>query len=153
MAIIIETCPKCGHDLHDVILASFPPIPKKECFNCGWSWTGEPEEVVRVPFGGNSFAMTNNTYLNDFLKMGYSEEDSNSLANLATSASILSDNTIDISEATDALIKAFKDYEYKFVKESMVDNFEQPACVNCPNNIKNGGNGICHCILGQIPIT
>lgn len=48
--IIIETCPKCGHDLHDLMLASFPPIPKKECWNCGWSWTGKREEVVRMPF-------------------------------------------------------------------------------------------------------
>lgn len=52
--IIIETCPKCGHYLHDMILASNPPIPQKKCFSCGWSWTGEPEEVVIVPFGGNS---------------------------------------------------------------------------------------------------
>lgn len=52
--IVIETCPKCGHDLMDTIIATYPPIPKKECASCGWSWTGEREEVVRVPFGGNS---------------------------------------------------------------------------------------------------
>lgn len=55
MAIIIETCPKCGHDLHDVILAVYPPIPKKKCLNCNWEWMGEPEQVLRVPFGDNSF--------------------------------------------------------------------------------------------------
>lgn len=55
MAIIIETCPKCGYDLHDLVIATNPPIPQKKCFCCGWEWTGEPEEVVRVPFGGNSF--------------------------------------------------------------------------------------------------
>ena len=27
----------------------------------------------------------------------------------------------------------------------------QPACVNCSNNPKNGGSGICNCIMGQIP--
>ena len=48
--IIIEACPKCGHDLHDVVLISYPPIPKKECYNCGWTWEGQKEEVVRVPF-------------------------------------------------------------------------------------------------------
>ena len=53
--IIIETCPKCGHDLHDLIIATNPPIPKKKCFECGWELTGEPEQVMRVPFGGNSF--------------------------------------------------------------------------------------------------
>lgn len=52
--IIVETCPKCGHDLTDVIVATYPPIPKKECWNCGWSWEGAREEIVRVPFGGNS---------------------------------------------------------------------------------------------------
>ena len=54
MAIIVETCPKCGHDLQDLVIATYPPIPKKECWNCGWSWTGEPEEVIRMPFGGNN---------------------------------------------------------------------------------------------------
>lgn len=62
MAIIIETCPKCGHDLHDLVIATNPPIPQKKCFCCGWEWTGEPEEVVRVPFGGNSFNHDNLTY-------------------------------------------------------------------------------------------
>ena len=27
------------------------------------------------------------------------------------------------------------------------------ACSSCPNNPKNGGSGICHCILGLTPIT
>jgi hypothetical protein len=53
--IIIETCPKCGHDLQDLVLATYPPIPQKKCFECGWEWTGEPEQIMRVPFGGNSF--------------------------------------------------------------------------------------------------
>ncbi len=108
MAIIIETCPKCGHDLHDVILASFPSIPKKECFNCGWSWTGEPEEVVRVPFGGNSLNVDNFKEYNT--------------------------DTYTFDELSKSLIK---------------DNFSNEACVNCPSNPKNGGSGICFCILGQ----
>lgn len=49
---IIETCPKCGYDLMNITLTSNLPIPKKECWNCGWSWTGESEEVVRIPFSG-----------------------------------------------------------------------------------------------------
>ena len=52
MAIIIETCPKCGHDLINEIICTYPPIPRKSCPSCGWSWEGELEEVVRVPFGG-----------------------------------------------------------------------------------------------------
>jgi hypothetical protein len=27
------------------------------------------------------------------------------------------------------------------------------ACTGCTNNPKNGGSGICHCILGLTPIT
>ena len=52
--IIVETCPKCGHDLQDVVVCTYPPIPRKVCWNCGWSWTGEPEKITRVPFNGNS---------------------------------------------------------------------------------------------------
>lgn len=48
--IIIETCPKCGHDLEHLVLTCNPPIPQKYCPACGWSWTGKREEVVRVPF-------------------------------------------------------------------------------------------------------
>lgn len=51
--IIIETCPKCGHDLVDSVICTNPPIPRKECHNCGWSWEGQREEVVRIPFNEN----------------------------------------------------------------------------------------------------
>ena len=27
------------------------PNPRKVCWNCGWSWTGKPEKIRRVPFG------------------------------------------------------------------------------------------------------
>ena len=49
--------------MHDIMLASNPPIPKKECFSCGWSWMGEPEEVEYRPFGGNA-VNTENSVLN-----------------------------------------------------------------------------------------
>lgn len=102
---IIETCPKCGHDLIDIMLASNPPIPKKECWNCGWSWEGEPEEIVRVPFGENSLEYDKQPSLNDYINAPYS---------LAT---------------------------------------EQSPCDSCSNNVKNGGSGICNCILGLPKIT
>ena len=54
MAIIIETCPMCGHDLSNEIICTYPPIPRKSCSHCGWSWEGEREEIIRVPFGGNA---------------------------------------------------------------------------------------------------
>lgn len=57
--IIIETCPKCGHDLQDEVICTYPPIPRKVCWNCGWNWTGEPEKITRVPFGGNTDTLIN----------------------------------------------------------------------------------------------
>ena len=107
--IIIETCPKCGHDLTDLVLACNPPIPQKKCFGCGWEWTGKQEEVIRVPFGGNSI---------DELK-----------------------------EYTVLNVSNFN------LEDSLIGSFEQSACINCTNNPKNGGSGICHCILGQMQIT
>ena len=59
--IIIETCPKCGHDLIDTMIAVCPPLPQKMCPSCGWYWEGEPDKVVRIPFGGN---MTTDTFTN-----------------------------------------------------------------------------------------
>lgn len=50
MSILVETCPKCGAVLQDIVLASYPPIPQKKCFCCGWSWTGKPEKIVYKPF-------------------------------------------------------------------------------------------------------
>ena len=90
--IIIETCPKCGHDLHDLILASNPPIPKKECFNCGWSWTGEPEQVIRVPFGGNSFCLDDKYTLNGSV---YNEVIDSCMAN-SLNANVFTANKVDL---------------------------------------------------------
>lgn len=101
--IIIETCPRCGHDLRDTMIDTFPPIPRKDCPNCGWFWEGEPEQVTRVPFGGNSYQPSSNDYiLERYMPMQPSDA--------------ASDNS---------------------------------PCKHCSNNPRNGGSGICHCILGQ----
>lgn len=102
---IIETCPECGHDLVGIELMSYPPIPQKKCLHCGWSWTGEPEEVVRVPFGGHNPNITKQPSLNDYINTPYTL------------------------------------------------NAEQSPCDNCSNNVKNGGSGICNCILGLPKVT
>lgn len=116
--MIIETCPKCGYDLVNINLASIPPIPKKECWSCGWSWIGEPEEVVRVPFGGNSLEMArDNSYLNDFLKMGYSEEESKTLANLAVNSAISYDGVIDIEEAKNSIVNTLNCVDIEKLKD------------------------------------
>lgn len=59
--IIVETCPRCGHELINTAIAVRPRVPQKLCMNCGWNWIGEPEEVRYVPFGGNSSACAVNT--------------------------------------------------------------------------------------------
>jgi len=48
--VIVETCPVCGGDLQNLEIATYPPIPVKECYKCGWRWEGKREDVVRVPF-------------------------------------------------------------------------------------------------------
>lgn len=117
MAIIIETCPKCGHDLTDLVICTYPPIPQKKCFNCGWSWKCEREEVIRVPFGGNSLEMaSDNSYLNDFLKMGYSEEDSKTLADLAVNSAVSYNGVLDITEAANSLITTINNVEVEKLK-------------------------------------
>lgn len=112
--IVVETCPKCGHDLRDEVICTYPPIPRKVCWNCGWSWTGEPEKITRVPFGGNTDTLTDKD--NTSISWNGSSTDWDS-TNLETSSTITA--------------------------------FGTKACENCPNNPKNGGDGICFCILGQ----
>lgn len=51
----IETCPICGGDLMNFEIATYPPIPAKQCNRCGWRWEGEREQIVRVPFAGGGF--------------------------------------------------------------------------------------------------
>ena len=51
--IIIETCPKCGQDLVTSVICANPPFPRKVCLECGWSWEGQREQIIRVPFNEN----------------------------------------------------------------------------------------------------
>lgn len=168
MAIIIETCPKCGHDLIDEVICTYPPIPRKGCPSCGWSWEGEPEEVVRVPFGGNSFypdnkyTLVGSTYDNELINSDCTEV----FDNLATTVSNYYGNSISATEVMEAFAKTVEEYSNKLsasleeyndnlIRHDLIKEFEikQSACENCSNNPKNGGSGICHCILGQIQVT
>ena len=134
MAIIIETCPICGHDLMNEIICTYPPIPRKSCSHCGWSWTGESEreEVIRIPFGGNANNRITVTTLNG---------NANNKTIVETSNDYLSINNLN---------------NYHLIDEdcngSLIVNLEQPSwqspCDKCSANVKNGGSGICHCILG-----
>ena len=123
--IVIETCPKCGNDLRDEVICTYPPIPRKVCWNCGWSWTGEREKIKRVPFGGNTNTFT--------------EKDNTSISWNGSSTDW---DSIDIKTSTD-LDSTHLD------TSSNITAFCREACENCPSNPKNGGDGICFCILGQ----
>ena len=124
--IIIETCPKCGHDLRDEVICTYPPTPRKVCWNCGWSWTGEQEKITRVPFGGNTNTFT--------------DKDNTSISWNGSSTDLDSIN-----------IKTSTDWDSTNIKTSSTINtaFGKNVCEDCPNNPKNGGDGICFCTLGQ----
>lgn len=126
MAIVIETCPECGHDLVNTVICTNPPIPQKSCPNCGWYWEGKPEQVMRIPFGGNSYkfdrgnlfgsgtCLTGSIY-NEGVKVDHS--------NLATSVSTIGDNTINISEAQQAMARAIEKYAEKLINENLKQGF------------------------------
>lgn len=52
----------------------------------------------------------------DFLKMGYSEEDSKMLANLAVNSAVSYNGVLDIMEASDSLIRAMNNFDIKQLK-------------------------------------
>lgn len=56
MAYIIETCPKCGGELLNISLTCYPPIHKKVCRSCGWSW--QDDKIVSVPFNEDNDTAT-----------------------------------------------------------------------------------------------
>ena len=124
--IVIETCPKCGHDLRDEVICTYQPIPRKVCWNCGWSWTGEQEKITRVPFGSNTNTFT--------------DKDNTSISWNVSSTDWDSIN-----------IKTSTDWDSTNIKTSSTINtaFGKNACEDCPSNPKNGGDGFCFCILGQ----
>ena len=123
--IIIETCPKCGHDLQDEVICTYPPIPRKVCWNCGWSWTGKPEKITRVPFGSNTNTFT--------------DKDNTSISWNGSSTDW---DSIDIKTSTNWDSTSLD-------TSSNITAFGREACQNCPSNPKNGGDGVCFCILGQ----
>ena len=121
--IVVETCPKCGHDLRDEVICTYPPIPRKVCWNCGWSWTGKPEKITRVPFGGNTNNFTNKDNTSIILDGSSTGRDSINITDWDST-------NLEISSTTNTA-------------------FCKNPCENCPNNPKNGGDGVCFCILGQ----
>lgn len=121
--IVIETCPNCGEPLIDIMLTSNPPIPRKECFSCGWSWTGEPEKIEYKPFE-EAKRMTEADKIRSFTD----EELANFLAvTIGTSvvaANMASGNTID-KEGYDNYINELKSGYLKQLKRDLQNDYDK----------------------------
>ena len=53
---VIYTCPKCGEDLHETCLATYPPQYIIRCFACGWSEKiTKNNDIVRIPYIENRY--------------------------------------------------------------------------------------------------
>lgn len=57
---IIYTCPNCGGDLSEIMIATNPPIYTKVCHNCGWSVEEPRESIVRIPYAEEAVLKTHN---------------------------------------------------------------------------------------------
>lgn len=49
---IIYTCPKCGSDLEEIVLATYPPQYQSRCPKCGWDHI-KKDTVIRIPYPEN----------------------------------------------------------------------------------------------------
>ena len=79
-----------------------------------------------------SFISLNGNIDNEFIKRGYSEEESKILANLIINSGIPNDSILNAVQSV---------YNLSF-------SIATP-CTDCLNNPNNGGSGVCHCVLGQ----
>lgn len=133
--MVIETCPKCGHDLMNLVLTCNPPIPQKICTHCGWSWTGKGEEVVRVPFrepSDDNLIKKENTNLSEFTERSVLNAPSELMEALDINKMLTPTlDDLDLTKSVDI----------------------PPSCRGCSNHPSNGGSGICHCILGLPEVT
>ena len=134
---IIETCPKCGHDLSNEVVDTFPPIYCKVCYHCGWRWE-EKQEVKRVPFNPDP-ENSDSDWIKD------TEGDKLNLTDVCTLA-----KEPPITIYDDNRLASFPNTNAGAIYNTAFNN---EACKNCSNNPKNGGSGICNCTLGLMTVT
>ena len=133
--MIIETCPKCGHDLQDLIICTYPPIPRKECTHCGWSWEGKRDQVVRVPFkepvidGSDKSPNPATAPINEL------QTQNTQIPYILLNGNLDNKITTPSWPYTNGTVKLF-------------DLQDNNPCKNCPNHPDNGGSGLCNCIVG-----
>lgn len=133
--MVIETCPKCGHDLMNLVLTCNPPIPQKICNHCGWSWTGKREEVVRVPFKDPDEELT-------LVEKTLIEKDNTEVKSINSL-----DELMEMLTPTQIEFPSIPDLELAHVNDI------PKSCRGCLNHPSNGGSGVCHCILGLPEVT
>ena len=66
--MIVYTCPKCGENLRETMIATYPPIPRKECPNCGWEWEGPPEIIEFKTFNPKKECIEQQLTIYDYLQ-------------------------------------------------------------------------------------
>ena len=49
MSIIVYTCPECGEELEEEVLASYPPIYVTRCRSCGWKLEKQ-DDILKIPY-------------------------------------------------------------------------------------------------------
>lgn len=47
--MIVYTCPKCGSELINYVLTSYPPIYVTKCSNCDWE-TRKSDKIIKIPY-------------------------------------------------------------------------------------------------------
>ena len=121
--MIVETCPNCGEPLMNISLDTYPPIPRKECWKCGWSWTGELEKIEYKPFE-EAKRMTEADKIRSFTD----EELANFLAVTigisVVAANMASGNTID-KEDYDNYINELKNGYLKQLKRELQNDYDK----------------------------
>ncbi len=144
---IIETCPRCGADLIDVVIATSPEIVRKECWSCGWASHGEKEEIVRIPFGGNR-SWSNTTEINTNIRYTPTDPIDKTYGEKEEVIRIPFGGNSNWLGTTEAVTNVH--YTPMGPRDK---TYDVSPCDCCSNNPKNGGSGICNCILGQPQIT
>ena len=132
--MIIETCPQCGGDLVNYIITTYPPIPGKKCMSCGWSWEGRGEEIKRVPFDPDRKEENKTTVEYHWVWSGNGP------------CPHFCWNKTDMGYCRSSVC-------INPVYNGVNSYNTASPCDACSNNPKNGGSGICHCILGSPKIT
>lgn len=118
-----------------------------EAANCLNSYVDLENELIKL-------AGFNLRTLIDKLKAGYTlQEPTSPYTNTTETATISLNDYINLNttapEATlNGGVDGYVVERYVPVQPSDAD-YESSPCVHCSNNPKNGGSGVCHCILGQ----